>query len=214
MNKLLLVRRAVDLSKSTLLMEEDFSAEKLDDSQWITVGDASWSIQDGALEGVWNSDGVLQHGQIFSQQEFQGDILMEFEASTVAPSDHDIIWWWNTVLKEDNSTWESGYLGGLGGWWNNQVGIERIDGEKADMAFSPLFPLEAGKKYKFHTGIVGDAAFLFLDGQAILEFRDSDPLSAKGPSRIGFGLYQSHIRIENLRVLKPEWETVQARYTT
>ena len=213
MSKLSLVGKTIDLSQSTLLMEEDFSSGKLDPSQWIAMGDASWTVKDGALEGVWNSDGILKHGQIFSQQTFQGDILMEFEAETVPPSDHDIIWWWNTQLNDDSNHWKSGYLGGLGGWWSNQVGMERIDGDEACMAMTPLFSLEPGKKYKFQTGSVDGALFLLIDGQVIMEFRDPDPLGTDAPSRIGFGVFQSHIRIGNLRVSKPEWETATTSYT-
>lgn len=211
MKTLRLTGKVISLSESERLMEENFSEGTLDALSWITVGSVSWKIRDGALEGIWGG-GPLEHGQLFSTRAFAGDILMEFWAEAVPPSDHDIIWWWQTELNEDNTCWKRGCLGCLGGWWENKAGIERLDGQNAYAATTPLFHLESGRKYKIHTGSIDGTAFIFVDGQLIMESQDPDPVDPKKELRIGFGVYQSHIRIRNLYVCKPAWQTVKTSY--
>ena len=210
-NKLEVSGKKIDLEKSKLLFEEDFSSGKNLLNNWIEVGDAVWTVKDSALEGRWKDGNKLKHGQIFSKNTFQGDILMEFDAQTVAPSDHDIIWWWGVTLNKEKDKWKSGYLGALGGWWANQAGVEKIDGKEVYMAKTSLFKLELGKKYKIQCGIVDGTVFLFANGQLIIEFFDPMPLNS-GTTYIGFGLYQSHVRFGNLKVSIPKWEKVKTSY--
>ncbi len=201
MDELVLQNCIIDLAGSEILLEEDFSdSNKLE--EWLLVGDVSAKIRVGSLEIKHQDNGELEHGQIFSKQQFGSDILMEFTASTVPPSDHDIIWWWGVTLNKEKSSWENGYLGALGGWWSNQAGIEKISGEKVYMAKTPLFKLESGKEYKIQCGMVDNTAFFFVDRQLIMEFIDPNPLVGDASGHIGFGVYQSHIRIKNLRVYK------------
>ena len=202
----------IALAESELLLEEDFSSGPLDPEQWLEVGSASWAVEDGALEGKWDEGGELEHGQIFSQRRFQGDILMEFEAETVPPCDHDIIWWWGVRLNGERDGWQRAYLGGLGSWYTNKTGVERHEDEKVTMTMTPLFALEAGRRYKIQCGMVNDTLFFFVDGQLIMELVDPDPLIKKGPGRIGFSAYQSHIRYSRLRVYKPKSEPIKRSY--
>ncbi|MCC7300024.1 MAG: hypothetical protein IT583_02975 [Verrucomicrobia bacterium] len=193
-------------------MDNCFHGGAADVSSWIPVGNASWEVDDGALVGRC-ANGSLEHGQLFSAQTFAGDILLEFYAQTVLPSDHDIIWWWQTELTEDNTSWKRAYLGALGGWWSNRAGIERLDGEKEVMATTPLFKLEPGRKYKIHSGCIDGSSFIFVDGALIIEFKDPDPVDPGKALRIGFGVYRSTIRIEELTVYKPSWEAAPKSYS-
>jgi hypothetical protein len=204
--------KKISIPDSRLLFEENFETEEMNPEDWIKIGNADWSVKDGVLEGKWQAGSHLQHGQLFSRKTFQGDILMEFEAQTVLPSNHDIIWWWGVKLNQEKTHWEHGYLGGLGGWWDNKTGLERIDGDKACMVMTPLFKFEAGKKYKIRTGMIDGLAFLFINNRLIIEFVDPKPLAKKSPGHIGFGVYQSHIRISNLKVYKPEWKKQEVFY--
>jgi hypothetical protein len=211
MNELIVGSIVIKLAASEILLEEDFShANALD--EWLTVGDISSKAKSGMLDIKHKENGKLNHGQLFSKRKFSGDILMKFTASAVPPSDHDIIWWWGVKLNKEKDNWEHGYLGALGGWWANQAGIEKIEAEKAYMAKTPLFRLESGRNYKIHCGIIKNNVFFFVDEKLIMEFIDPDPLTRKGPGHIGFGIYQSHIKISGLKVYNPKWEHETATY--
>ena len=212
MEYLEILGKRIDFKESELLLEEDFSSGETFANNWLEVGSASWSVKDGVLEGKWEEGASLRHGQVFSRKQFLGDILMEFDAQTVAPSDHDIIWWWGTTLNKEENHWESGYLAGLGGWWSNKTGVERIEGDKVFMAMTPLFKLEPGKLYKIHCGMIGQVVFIFANGQLIMEFLDPDPFAKETPGRIGFGIYQSHVQFSNLKVYNPKWTPVECSY--
>jgi hypothetical protein len=201
--------KKISLRNSKLLYEENFSSAEINPKDWLKVGNALWTVKDGILEGKWEDGHKLKHGQIFSQKKFYGDILMEFDAQTVPPSDHDIIWWWRVKLNDEKNHWRYGYLGALGGWMTNKAGIEKIEGKKTYMAMSSLFRMEAGKKYKIQCGIVDKTVFFFANGQLIMEFIDPEPFAQTTPGRIGFGVYQSHIKISNLKVYIPKWERVK-----
>ncbi len=201
MVELLLQNSTIILADSDILFKDDFSDSNAL-KEWLSVGDISSKINTGALEIKHQEDGELDHGQLFTRQRFSGDILMEFTAATIPPSDHDIIWWLGVKLNKEKSSWDHGYLGALGGWWSNQAGLEKIEGKNVYMLKTPLFKLIPGKEYKIQCGMINETAFFFVDGQLIIEFIDSDPLIKKSPGHIGFGVYQSHIRIKNLKVYK------------
>ena len=202
----------INVAESELLLTADFSSETFNRDEWIEINDASWEVNDNTLEGKWIEGKNFNHGQLFSKKTFKGDILMEFDAQTILPSDHDIIWWWGVKLNAEQSTWEHGYLGALGGWFTNKAGVEKLDGKDAYMALTPLFKLAAGRKYKIQCGMVDSTVFLFVDGQLIVEFIDPTPLVQETPGHIGFGLYQSQIKIGNLKVYKPEWDKIPCVY--
>ncbi len=204
--------KRIDFEESELLLEEDFSSGEHLSNDWIEVGNAEWSIKDGVLEGKWKEGADLRHGQLFSRKQFFGDVFMEFDAQTVAPSDHDIIWWWGTTLNKEENHWDSGYLAGLGGWWKNKSGVERIEGDEVFMAMTPLFKLEPGRRYRIQCGMIEKTVFILVDGQLVMEFLDPNPLAKEAPGRIGFGVYQSHIRFGNLKVYKPKWIPVECAY--
>lgn len=212
MKQLEIVGKSIDLEASELLFEEDFSSGAIDPGDWVAVGAADWTVRNGALVGSWPEDAELRHGQIFSRKQFQGDILMEFDARTVPPSDHDIIWWWGTTLNEEDSHWDSGYLAGLGGWWSNKSGVEKIEGDDAFMAMTPMFKLEPGKQYRIQCGMIGQGVFIFANGELIMEFNDPKPFAKDTPGRIGFGIFQSHVEYSNLKVYKPKWTPVECSY--
>jgi hypothetical protein len=210
--KLLLCGAEIDLKASNLVFQDDFSSNTIDAGNWIPNGSSVWQIRSGALEGKWDSSGKELHGQLFTRQTFPGDVLLEFTAQTVLPSDHDIIWWWQTELNETETGWQCGSLGCLGGWWKNKAGIERLTPEAAWTTTTPLFPLEAGRMYRIHSGNVGKIAFIFVDGHLVMESEVPQAVSPEKALRIGFGVYQSHIRIGGLRVYKPSWRTVVTSY--
>jgi hypothetical protein len=66
--------------------------------------------------------------------------------------------------------------------------------------------------YRIHSGNVGKIAFIFVDGHLVMESEVPQAVSPEKALRIGFGVYQSHIRIGGLRVYKPSWRTVVTSY--
>lgn len=211
MSTLLLTKKRIALEQSELLMEERFESGEMNTEKWMTLGAASWRIRNNALEGKWVKNEARKHGQMFTRQAFKGDVLLEFEAESVPPCDHDIIWWWKVVMNADSSKWESGYLGALGGWWSNKAGLERVS--KPELcAMTPLFRLEPGRKYLIQSGSVGGHCFIFANGKLVMELFDPQPHDPEVPGRIGFGVFQSHVRIRHLKAYQTKWSRLHESY--
>ena len=211
MKELLITGKVIRLNESEILLKEDFS-DGQKSMKWIKTGSISYKIENGAMELKWESGTKLNHGQIFSEKVFPADIVMEFDAELIPPSDHDIIWWWKAQMNEDSTDWTEGNLGALGGWFNNQAGIEKISRKAPGFtAMTPLFKLKPDKKYRIHSGSIGGNSFLFVDGALIVESHNGDKKS-ETPGRIGFGVYQSHFKVSNLTVFKPVFHNIKLSY--
>ena len=195
--------KKIDLSRSTVLYETRFA----DLDGWQVVGDARWRAEDNGLVGSLADGGV--HGQIFLAKECDGDIIMQFDAATVLPSNHDIIWWWHTELE--GGTCGKGYLGALAGWYSGKAGIEKTP-EGRLYGGTPLFTFEPGRKYHVVSGSIGGLSFIAVDGRLIFELADPDPFPAGHRGHVGFGVYQSAVRYENLKVYAPHWEKHSESY--
>lgn len=211
MKELMICGKLINLSESEVLFKDDFSnpAKKRD---WIKTGSISHEIKNGSMELKWETETKLKHGQIFSDKIFPSDIVMEFDAELIPPSNHDLIWWWNAQMNEDSSDWVEGYLGALGGWFTNQAGIEKISRKASSITvMTPLFKVESGRKYRIHSGSINNTDFLFVDGVLIIEFQNTTKKNESG-GRVGFGVYQSQLKISNLIVYKPMFYKVKLSY--
>jgi len=192
-----------DLNSSPILLQDPLS--NLD--AWIRCGEATWNCKDGALQGATSVGGV--HGQIFHPRTFRGNVVMEFDAQTILPSTHDIIWWWRTEIV--GGKWGKGYLGGLAGWWRRLAGLEKAP----DFAMAALVPMTAftpGQTYHIVSGSVGARSFLFVDGALLLESLDCDPFPKEHSGHVGFGVYQSRVRISNWTVRAPQFTPMARLY--
>jgi hypothetical protein len=212
--ELKLTGKNIRLKESNILFQDDFTDNTK--AQWIPMDAISWKRGGGELELKWVPGGKLLDGQIFSAADFPSDVVLEFDAWTVPPSGHDIIWWWDARVNAAGDNWESGYLGALGGWYDNQAGIERLVcvGQKRSaqiMARTPLVKIAPGGKHRICSGSVDGLAFIFDNGKLIMEFREP-PQNPTRKGRIGFGVYQSHIKISGLKVYKPEVQNVELSY--
>ena len=209
MKELPICGKLINLNESKVLFEDDFS-DPAKNRNWIKTGSISHEIKNGSMELKWETGTKLKHGQIFSDKIFPSDIVMEFDAELIFPSDHDIIWWWNAQMKEDSSDWVEGSLGALGGWFSNCAGIEKISSKASSMTvMTPLFKVEGGRKYRIHSGSINNTYFLFVDGMLIIEFQNK---KNENGGRIGFGVYQSQFKISNLTVYKPKSHNVRLSY--
>ena len=115
-----MVCKKLDLAKSKLL----YKFNTFDPKEWTIVkGSPKWSV--GRRSIVGGSPDEPTHGQIFFRKPVKGDVVLEFDARTIAPSYHDIVWLWGARFDEE--PWNAGFLGCLGGWWDDLAGIESLN---------------------------------------------------------------------------------------
>lgn len=194
MAQIKVISQLIDLDKSELLY--DFKTFAPED--WtITRHTPPWQVTPEAIIGGKPDEEA--HGQIFYKEPVQGDVVMEFDAELVGKSYHDIIWWWGTSL--DQQPWGEGYLGCLGGWWNNLAGIEKSPTFEPS-CIVPTAPVKPGVRYHIVSGSVGSRLFVAVDGVLAVYMTDPNPATVKG-GHFGFGVYQSHVRYSHLKVYRP-----------
>jgi hypothetical protein len=198
-----LLGRTFDLAKAQPLVQFD----EFDLADWISVGTPPWHSEGSFIEG--GKIGETNHGQLFYKEPFPGDVVLEFDAQVVPPCTHDLIWWFRTELK--NQAWGNGYLGGLGGWYNNRAGLERAPDFKL-FTSTGAFKLKPGQWYHIVSGIIDNSLFTFVDGELINELCDPTPIPPSTPGHIGFGVYQSMARFTRLKIHRPVVETFQEAY--
>ncbi len=196
MREIKLVAQTIDLDKSAIL----YDFRTFNPADWtITRHAPPWKVTAEAIEGGKPDED--QHGQIFFKDPVQGDIVLEFDAELVGDSYHDIVWWWATSL--DQQPWGAGYLGCLGGWWNNLSGIEKTP-SYTPCCIIPTTPIERGRKYHIVSGGIGAVQFIVVDGNLSCYMTDPDPATVRG-GHFGFGVYHSHVRYTDLKVYRPCW---------
>ncbi len=196
--------KAIDDVAGTVLFHDDFSAP-VEQNYWAT--DGTWWTENNALYGrhLPNSGALL-----YTKKSFEGDVLMDFYGMTIAPCNNDLNFTWaNRGWDEKANRVEGGYIAGLGGWWNNKVGIERYPDCKVAAA-SGLLLLEAGKEYHIQAGSVNGHGFIFVEGELAIEMFDSWPIVG---GAVGFGAYSSFIRIRDFTLRQIVWKPDKRRYT-
>ncbi len=201
-----LIDREVAPEDSELL----FAFDQFTPEDWSIVrGAGEWRMENGSLQGVWHDDGRGRHGQIFYRYPVAGDILLEFDARLLPPSRHDLIWLWQTSFEE--KPWGEGYLGCIGGWYGDYVGIEKLPRFRPSL-FGVWRPLVSGETVHVLSGTVGGDAFVALNGELVSFFADPAPPAADKPGYFGFGIYQSAAEYRNLRVYRPKPRPVTVGY--
>ncbi|MCQ2379189.1 MAG: hypothetical protein MJ016_08330 [Victivallaceae bacterium] len=207
-----LIDKQIDLDRAVLLKEFD----SFDLAEWPHVWrKPRWRVENGRLVGGDPDEDT--YGEIFYKTPFTGDVVLEFDAEIIAPSYHDIVWFWNTRLffgeerKRHAEIWGDGYLGCLGGWYANYAGIERTPSYQPSV-IAPSFPVEAGKSYHIVSGGAGTRQFIAVDGKLVTYFTDPAVPDTRTPGYIGFGIFESCVAYSNLRVWRPEVENVPLKY--
>lgn len=205
MNTVTILDKIIDLNLSEVIYDfkqfvpEDWNIIR-HTPKWVVTGDA---ITGGGPDEPC-------HGQIFYKTPVKGEAILEFDAELIAPSYHDLIWWWDTRLDRD--PWGDGYLGCLGGWFGNLAGIEKSPTFKPSM-ISPSFEIEPGRSYHIVSGTCGGVLFIAVDGKMVSFMTDPQPPDPETPGYFGFGVYESHARYRNLKVMRPYWITRELVYT-
>ncbi|MEG1381145.1 MAG: hypothetical protein RSC73_02775 [Ruthenibacterium sp.] len=200
--------KTIDLNQCEILYDRPFSKSSLEED--FEAASGTWHVDEtGWLVGLEtkNAGGIL-----YSNKNYQSDIILEFDAQTVPPCKNDI----NFVLSTIGWDYEKndagkGYIGGIGGWWNDNAGFEKYPA-CLPRALTPLFSVTAGQCYHITAGVLCGACFLFVDGQRILEMTDPAPLDFAGFGRFGLGTYASHVRFHALTVYKAAGEKIVRSY--
>lgn len=196
--------KKLDLASSEVLYRFD----SFDQADWKKVcGTPKWKVSQSRITG--GSPDEPTHGQIFFRRPVKGDVVMEFDAVIVPPSYHDIVWFWNVDFSA--KPWGGGYLGCLGGWWNDMAGIEKLP-DYTVSAIAPSFRTKPGVRYHVVSGSIGGSHFIIVNGRLVTYFADADYPKDR-PGRFGFGIYESMAEYSNLVVYRPKWEQLpEARY--
>ncbi len=196
--------KILDLNDSAVIRHFDF----FDPAEWLAVGSPHWSV---APEAIVGGPEPATHGQIFYRRALTGDVVMAFTARLIAPSDHDLVWWYRVAL--DGQSWGRGYLGALGGWFRNRVGIETVP-DFSLSATAAAFPVTGGAEYRIVAGCIGRHHFIAVDGAVVFELLlpEAMALPPDHAGHCGFGLYQSHVRYSELTLYRPVWTETTEYY--
>jgi len=196
-DRIFLVGSELDLEHSELLYSFDgFSSE-----DWTVFrhgSEGKWKFRDNSLVGGGFAE--EHHGQIFYKTPVKGDVVLEFDARTVAPSYHDLVWLWGVRFGEKD--WNAGYLGCLGGWWSDMTGIESLNASYTPSCINRDMKLEPGRWYHIVSGSVKGVHFIVVDGRLITRFATATDCEQDG--YFGFGFYHSYCEYAHLKVWRPK----------
>jgi len=208
MEVLELMKKEIILSSCPVLFDEEITAGSLA-KDW-TVHHSEWWLVDGWLHGKNPGN---HPGMVILNKDFPGNVLVEFEAATVAPSTHDINVMWNGEWIDSIDQRGVAYVAGLQGWWTGKVGIEKSPDYKF-MVGTPLLDFVPGKLYHIIAGSIDGNCFIFANGQLLLEAMDSNPIDNQKYMKVGLEAYCSHIKVRNFKIRQIRWKVVDMKYET
>jgi len=183
-----LMKKKILFDQCKVLYHEDFTREIL--AKDFDIRGGEWYVQDGYLIGQNKGNDA---GMVISKASYTGNVLLDFKASTILPSTHDISVMWNGAWDYEKNTRSAGYIAGIQGWWQGKAGFEKAP-DHALCAATGLFPFEPGREYHFQIGSIDGHMFIYADGQLLFELMDPAPIDNTLYGKIGFEAYCSHIR--------------------
>lgn len=202
-----LIRSRIHPEELEVLYDRPFSRESIAEDFEIKGG--NWYVDDeGWLVGE-NRENYA--AMIMSRNEYFGDVLIEFDAATVAPATRDINVTWHGVWDEEKNRRGKAYVVGIEGWWQGMVGFERSP-DLDFMVQTKLLDFEPGRVYHVTAGNVGNDIFFFIDGKLALEITDPDPIDIEHLGLIGFEAYCTRVKYKNLKVKRARSEYCYVPY--
>lgn len=201
-----LINKEIDLNNSTILFNTTVTPDNFRD-HFITHN-SHWSVDNGWIAGR-NPDETA--GMAILKHDFPGNILLDFEASTIPPSSHDINFMWNGEWSDDLNSCGNAYVGSICGWYSRRIGIERSPGYKL-IASTPNYSFEPGRVYRVQAGSIDGNCFIFIDGRLAIELNDPDPLDTEKYTKVAFTAWSSNIRIRNILIRQIDWKPVESKY--
>ena len=175
-----------------ILYNRPFTPDSLRDD--FEIKDGKWYVDESGWLIGENPDNTA--AMVMTRENFVGDVLVEFDASTVMPATRDINVTWHGSWDEEKNCRGAAYVAGIQGWWQGLVGFEKSPDYKL-VAGTKLFPFEAGRVYHVAVGSVGRTQFIAIDGVLALEIHDPEPLGEEH-GRVGFEAFCTRVRYRNL----------------
>jgi hypothetical protein len=201
-----LINKEIDLNKSGILFNTIVTRDNFSDH--FIIHNSKWSVEEGWITGR-NPDETA--GMAILKHDFPGNILLDFEASTILPSTHDINFMWNGEWSDELNSCGNAYVGSICGWYGRRVGIERSPGYKL-IATAPNYSFEPGRAYRIQAGSIDGNCFIFIDGKLAIELNDPDPLDTRKYTKVAFTSWSSQIRLRNIVIRQIEWKQIVSNY--
>ena len=206
----LMKKRLYPERMQTLLECTDFTPDFVEENFEVKGG--KWYIEDGWLVG---ENRECTADMIITRQRFLGDILVELDASTVAPATRDINVTIHGSWDEKNDCRGVGYVFGLEGFWEGYVGFERSP-DYNFLVLTDLLDFTPGKTYHISVGNIANTFFLFVDGRLAFQITDPEPYDVNAHGFVGFEAFCTRVRFKNLTVKRLEavddWKTYQPEF--
>ncbi len=200
--------RLIQLMKKKLYPDEmetlfevgDFTDEIL--AEHFDIKDGKWYVDDeGWLVG---ENRKCSAAMCVTKEWYTGDILVEFDAATVAPATRDINVTFHGSWDEENNTRAMGYVFGLNGFWEGRIGFEKSPSYDT-VILTQLFNFVPGEVYHITVGSVQLApgvikVFLAVNDVICLEFKDSHPLDTATYGFVGLEAFCTRVKHKNLKI--------------
>ena len=196
----------------TLFEINDFNSQSISDLFDIKGG--KWYSEDGWLIG---ENRECTAAMCVTRSTFTGNLLVEFDAATVAPATRDINVTWHGNWNEETNTREMGYVMGINGFWEGRIGFEKSP--KYDLlVLTELFRFEPGKIYHVTVGSFALPSgavrvFMAIDDVVALEITDPDPIDINAYGFVGLEAFCTKVKYKNLKVKRLEITDDYKTYT-
>ena len=196
----------VDVTTGELLFEENFERQELG-PKWQSAH-SGWKIVNG-----WAHSSKAHNRALWLQQEFKGDLIIEFDARSEPPKTGKKF---RGDIKCDAFATEpkrvqcgkdlcsTGYVVINGGWFNKTDLIARIDEHKTDPSIVKRKTTESGQSeirpsvtYKWRIVRRGSSVEWYRDGKLQLTFDDKNPIEG---GFFGFNNWESNVYFDNLKI--------------
>ena len=199
--------RLIQLMKKKLYPDEmetlfevgDFTDEIL--AEHFDIKDGKWYVdEEGWLVG---ENRKCSAAMCVTKEWYTGDVLVEFDAATVAPATRDINVTFHGSWNEEKNARDVAYVFGLEGWWRGYVGFEKSPDYKF-VANTKLLNFCPGKTYHVAMGNIANDLFIFVDGVLAMELSDTDPIDINKYGRVGLEAFCTRVKYKNLTVKRIE----------
>ena len=190
-----------------ILYDRSFTPQSF--AEDFEIKDGKWHVdEDGWLIGENPNNSAAM---VMSRAGYHGDVLVEFDASTVFPATRDINVTWHGSWDEERNCRGTAYVAGIQGWWQGMVGFEKSP--KYDLLCqTKLFDFVPGQVYHMTVGNIGSDLFVVIDGVVALEINDPDPIDFEKYGRVGLEAYCTKVKYANLKIKRVTWENTAKPY--
>ena len=184
----------------TLFEVGDFTNEILEEK--FDIKDGKWWVdEEGWLVG---ENRKCSAAMCVTKEWFTGDILVEFDAATVAPATRDINVTWHGSWNDEKNTRANGYVMGINGFWEGRIGFEKSPSYNM-VVLTQLFNFNPGEVYHVTVGSLTLApgvvkVFMAINDIVALEIKEPDPLDTENYGFVGLEAFCTRVKHKNLKI--------------